>query len=304
MSTLDPSAAEYVDDVAAHLGPLSATAREAALADLREILAEGVTPGDLGSAADYAAAVVGPSSPAAADGRQGTILGVPYDSRGATDAAVRSRLWDPSNPAIFVPHVIGVGWSVNLGAVAVKLGRLRPDDYDADVLGAIPAWATGLVRAYSVGVAMKTAVFAAAAWRNADAEGRVPSHFTLLGKPDRWGDRRTVLIPYVVAAVGAAVWAARSATGDDRLIRPALGGFINAAMAGTAVHTELAARKPHRNHPLTALMKAVTPPAIAIAATVLPVRAGLRALWSGTSSSGAPSPGTSRPSPGTSSEGK
>src|SRR5436305_669417 len=37
---------------------------------------------------------------------------------------IRSTYWDPANEHVLVPHAIGVGWTVNLGAVAKKLGLL------------------------------------------------------------------------------------------------------------------------------------------------------------------------------------
>ena len=42
------------------------------------------------------------------------------------DPEARERWWDPSDPRIFVPRAIGLGWDVNLGAIAVKLGWLPP----------------------------------------------------------------------------------------------------------------------------------------------------------------------------------
>lgn len=47
---------------------------------------------------------------------------VPYDLRPPTFQRVRSRLWAPEDPRILVPHVFGVGWTVNLGRLA-RLAR-------------------------------------------------------------------------------------------------------------------------------------------------------------------------------------
>ncbi len=48
----------------------------------------------------------------------GTVAGfVPYDYRIPTVERVKERLWSPDNPHIFVPHVFGVGWTVNAGRV-------------------------------------------------------------------------------------------------------------------------------------------------------------------------------------------
>jgi hypothetical protein len=52
----------------------------------------------------------------------GRVLGVvPYDLRPPTLDRVRERLWNPESEQILAPEVFGVGWTVNLGAVAKKL---------------------------------------------------------------------------------------------------------------------------------------------------------------------------------------
>ena len=46
---------------------------------------------------------------------------VPYDLRPPTLARVRASLWDPKG-AFFTPPAFGVGWSLNLGRLARRLG--------------------------------------------------------------------------------------------------------------------------------------------------------------------------------------
>lgn len=55
----------------------------------------------------------------------GQICGVPYEFRPPTLARVRERLWNPDDPRIFVPHVWGIGWTVNLYAVARRLRLIQ-----------------------------------------------------------------------------------------------------------------------------------------------------------------------------------
>jgi uncharacterized membrane protein len=55
----------------------------------------------------------------------GTYLGVPYDWRMPTPALLRERFWNPSDARILTPKVFGWGWSINLAAVARRLGLLR-----------------------------------------------------------------------------------------------------------------------------------------------------------------------------------
>ena len=48
----------------------------------------------------------------------GKLAGVvPYDLRPPTLERVRSRLWNPDDPHVLVPHVFGVGWTVMSGSL-------------------------------------------------------------------------------------------------------------------------------------------------------------------------------------------
>jgi hypothetical protein len=51
----------------------------------------------------------------------GRLLGIPYDFRLPTLAKVRQRIWAPANPNLLVPHVFGMGWTVNLGRLRTVL---------------------------------------------------------------------------------------------------------------------------------------------------------------------------------------
>jgi hypothetical protein len=57
--------------------------------------------------------------------RHGRFLGVPYDWRRPTRARVRERLWNPSNPRLFVPKVFGWGYDVNFAAPLAWRRRRR-----------------------------------------------------------------------------------------------------------------------------------------------------------------------------------
>lgn len=45
---------------------------------------------------------------------QGHICGIPYDFRVPTIERIRAKVWNKSTSQILMPHVFGVGWSVNL----------------------------------------------------------------------------------------------------------------------------------------------------------------------------------------------
>ena len=50
----------------------------------------------------------------------GRILEVPYEFRAPTSDRLRERLWNPDDPRVFTPPILGVGWSINLFQVAVR----------------------------------------------------------------------------------------------------------------------------------------------------------------------------------------
>jgi uncharacterized membrane protein len=46
--------------------------------------------------------------------KTGKFLGVPYDWRRPTVARVKKRWWNPNDPRLFTPKVLGWGYDVNL----------------------------------------------------------------------------------------------------------------------------------------------------------------------------------------------
>ncbi len=271
------AATRYADDVAAHLGPLPAAERRAVLADLRDLLTEGVDPADLGPAEEHAAALAASAAMPDREESLGRVLGLPVDVRAATHREVRSRIFDPSDDRLFVPRLLGAGWTVNHGALAVRLGLLRPDDLDEEVLAHIPASVERITRAIPWVAAAKTAIWAAIAWRTGT---RVPTHWDATGQVDGWGDRRTALLPLVAVGAGAAWWGTRE-TPDavDRLVRRALGASTASMTTAVALLTALSAHRPDQRHP-EAVLVALAPLAMSTAMLTGPVRAGLRNLHS------------------------
>lgn len=47
---------------------------------------------------------------------------VPFDLRVPTLARLRAAYWDPENPDLLTSKAFGIGWGVNFGAMARKLG--------------------------------------------------------------------------------------------------------------------------------------------------------------------------------------
>ena len=264
----------YEDRVAAALENLPAHVRTAALDDLRAALLDGATEADLGSPAEFAAHVIDAFARSAdpADG-EGQVFGVPFETRGATDAAVRSRIWAPSDPRILVPRMFGLGWAVNLGAVAVRLGLLRPDDWDDECLDRVDPRLLTILQYAPVAWALASAVISITTMRR----GRpVPTHWDRRGRADMWSTPPAALTPAAIS-VAFAAWGTRSTSGDDRMIRPALGAAGASLGCAIAVMTSRSAKNPDEVVPapaLLALAGSVLPSHIA-----LPVAMALRGRW-------------------------
>jgi hypothetical protein len=45
--------------------------------------------------------------------RNGTILGIPYDTRAPTAARFKNTYWSAENHKFFPPKVDGLGWGIN-----------------------------------------------------------------------------------------------------------------------------------------------------------------------------------------------
>ncbi|MDO5499834.1 MAG: DUF5808 domain-containing protein [Propionibacteriaceae bacterium] len=253
----------YTIEVSRHLTGLRRGDREAALADLEELLAGGVTPAELGPAQEYAAALREQL------GRPAPRFRLPGSFW--PDRAARARWWDPGNPRLFVPRAFGLGWDLNVGTVAVRLGWLRPDDADADVFAAIPDDVRRAQRGVPVVLAAAAALGAARLWRQGP---RIPVNFDVAGRVNRWADRRW-LLPVVAATGGLAAWGARDADHEDAVVQPALATSAT-ALAVAYVATALASSaRPDAARWWVGPVAILTPVAAQLAATVLPLRAGL-----------------------------
>ena len=48
----------------------------------------------------------------------GRVGGVPYDFRPPSADRLRNAVWNPDDARLFVPHPVGMGWTLNLGRFA------------------------------------------------------------------------------------------------------------------------------------------------------------------------------------------
>lgn len=205
---------EYLAAVRAALADVPARDRDEAVDELEanlsaDVARRGDNPAalaaalaDLGEPEEYAAAVrealgVAGGSPLA----QGRLLGMPYEFRAPTTARVMERLWDPSNPQIFMPRLWGIGWSINFGAIAVRLGLMRPDDVEQRPFENLSARALSLAMAVPVTLGAVVLAVAIAFWSRLPAE--VPMHFDGAGAADDWGPKTIVIGMLVLVGFGA-----------------------------------------------------------------------------------------------------
>jgi hypothetical protein len=211
------------------------------------------------------------------------VFGVPIETRGPVSAEVRSRVWDPANPRLFVPRLFGVGWSLNLGAVAVRTGLIRPDDADADVLRSIPEPDLSAVRRVPLIIAGMTAATLALLWRSLPSS--VASGFGITGQP-RGDAPKWTLLGAVALGLGPALWARRrNVPVEDRLVRAARATSLSVISASVVAATVAQARRPGGRWGL--LTVAALPAALAgsLAVIVMPLRSGLRRAWHAASAS-------------------
>ncbi len=139
----------------------------------------------------------------AAPERAKRILGMPYNFGPLSSEQVANRVWNPSDPRIFMPRVFGVGWTLNFGAIAVRLGLVRPDDEEPVPFANVPA------RALAAGLALLTAADVATlavAVLLRHPPRPMPVHWGLVG-PDRFASPLAAALSFLGPAVALNVLA-------------------------------------------------------------------------------------------------
>lgn len=276
----------YLSAVGAHLVGLSKTDRLLALdgleAQLDELREAGIDPVEaLGAPEDYADALLDALvSDAPADEPHLRVLGLPVETRGPVSARVRSRTWNPESPRLVVPRLLGAGWTLNLGALAVKLRLLRPDDATSDVLDQVPERSVRAAQLAPLVVAGATAGALALVWKR--MPDRVASGFNILGRQNRTSSKLSML-GSLVLGVAPALWALRKqASTEDRLVSAASATTLATVSASAVAASVLSARKPGRRWGLLVPTGLLVGIAASLGVIVLPLRAGLRRAWRNT----------------------
>jgi hypothetical protein len=220
---LTPEAAALIDDYFARFlveaVAAGATGWEDAVADLRvhvhdrlegsggteedavSVLAElGATEALVAAYVD-ASPVADSEGPLAEEGSSkwtGRFLGVPYDLRVGKSERSLSRIWNPLDRRVFVPRPLGIGWTINFGALAVLTHIVRPDDEDAP-FGAVPPRIVVATVAAPLAALGAFAVLAAVNWARLPAQ--VPMHWGISGHADGYWSRGASLVFLSVLAV-------------------------------------------------------------------------------------------------------
>jgi hypothetical protein len=176
--------------------------REEVLDDLRAYFADHLEPGATAADVTALAGTVGEAGEPDAPDR-GRFGGVPIDLSPPTAERVAHTWWNPRDERIFVPRVFGLGWAVNVGAVAVKLGLIEPDAED-EPFESTPA--SAFRGALLVPVALSAAVVAHYALR--DLPARLPNQADIAGRAASWTSKPAAAGTDIAVAVVPTVWAA------------------------------------------------------------------------------------------------
>lgn len=147
---------------------------------------------DLGDPREYAENLVDADCCATGSGRSlelkstGRILGIPYDVGYLSAKKIASRIWNPTDPRIFVPKFLGIGWDINFGAIAVKLGLIRPDDDEEPPFLNVPDRAINLSLLLPIALNLISILIAAVFFNRFTVN--MPTHYNFAGRPDAFLD--------------------------------------------------------------------------------------------------------------------
>lgn len=258
---------DYVNDVARHL-KLRGPARRQALDDLRDALTEAAEAVDeaiaaAGAAADYAASL--DEQFGTSDGAFQRIAGMP-NSLGKGFGRRMAGTFAPGDHRLFVPRVFGIGWAINMGAVAVRLGLLRPDDVDDEILTEAADQLRPALVAAAVPICLGAVGSALLVARRDQVE-------TATGR-NQSGNIAVGITMNVFASGLLAAAANREVPAEQRLTMPGIAAGLGLLTAGTS--TQYALRPSGQTIVLAACLAALPSQFLL---SYLPVRSVLRRRW-------------------------
>ena len=196
---------ETVEDLRSHVyEELVGTAGSAA--DVSRVLAELGSPEALAAQCADVADEDAPLAPWSGQDRSrlsGTVLGMPYDLRIPTAERVASRWWNPLDPHVIVPRLFGLGWTVNFGAVAVRLNWVRPDDEDVPFASVPERY---LVIALALPLLIAAVLVALVAIYQGWLPAQVAVHWGINGAPDGFSSKGSALLmPVAMSLLGLGI---------------------------------------------------------------------------------------------------
>jgi len=227
------AAETYLRDVAAALEAADAEMRDDVLADLESHLLEHLDTSatvddvarliaDLGSPESFSAAL-GVTVQEPNTRGSGRVLGMPYDLRVPTAERIADRLWNPRDPRIWMPRAFGMGWDLNMGAVAVRLNLIEPDSED------LPFESTPdrvFFGALAIPVAMTLAMLISYLALRSTLPAQLPAHWNVQGVADNFWNQAAAFGFLFLMAVVPTTWATWSVLSRRTpLLRGATIGF-------------------------------------------------------------------------------
>ncbi len=161
----------------------------------------------------------------ASRGVSGTVLGVPYGAVPPGEDENAARWWDPRSSRIFVPRMLGIGWDINYGALAVKLHLIDPDSED-EPFHEVPDWVHLVGLAIPVVLTVLLVVFVSVFAPRLPEQ--LPLHWDIRGHVDRWGGFWEAFGLPLFLSIGSTGYAAYALLGHRR---SPLGRAVSVAFA-------------------------------------------------------------------------
>ena len=184
------------------------------------------------------------------------LFGIPIGAPWGSGSRIALRGFEPENPHLLVPRAVGIGWDLNLGAVAVRLGLIRPDDSLPDLNEYVPEkLRRGLVAAPWVGAGLASSM--TLGFVKAD---RVATSWSLGGKPNRYTGGVIATLITAGATTAAALyprWVGKEDGADIAATAQALGILTVIGMANRAARKEI--RRPGSRQPLAVVGAMLAP---------------------------------------------
>lgn len=238
IASLDDLAPEARDVAEAYLAEATAgladAVREGVLSDLRDYLADHLDAADDAAAVRRVIASTGPvEEPSTSETSSWWRRLVPWTAdQPSVDSFLRT-LWNPADRRVLVPNVVGLGWTVNFGGIAARLGLIEPDAEDVP-FDSTPEEAFDLAALVPAGLA--AAVVLHYVVRGPSLPSRLAAHWTLGGEPDSFIGKGAAAALDIGLTAGAAILASTGGRGRRRagmVTLGTVGGVLGAALTLT-----------------------------------------------------------------------